>query len=159
MGSHRVGHDWSDLASAVPAKTKSWHLTLVQGSDGKESSCKTGDPGSIPRLGRAPGERNGYPLQYSCLENLRIEEPGGLQSMGSQRVRHYWVMDTFTLVHLIFQEFHWSVKYQRVGNSVLRHYSRTVVRVTSFAHTLEHYTEWDSKVCLISQESVQWSID
>ena len=39
------------------------------GSDGKESACNTGHPGSIPGLGRLPGEGNGYPLQYSCLEN------------------------------------------------------------------------------------------
>ena len=39
------------------------------GSDGKESACKAGDPGLIPALGRSPGERNGNPLQYSCLEN------------------------------------------------------------------------------------------
>ena len=39
------------------------------GSDGKESACQAGDPGLIPRLGRLPGEGNGYPLQYSCLEN------------------------------------------------------------------------------------------
>ena len=39
------------------------------GSDGKESACNTGDLGSIPGLGRSPGERNGRPLQYSCLEN------------------------------------------------------------------------------------------
>ena len=39
------------------------------GSDGKESTCNTGDPGSIPGLGRSPGEGNGYPLQYSCLED------------------------------------------------------------------------------------------
>ena len=39
------------------------------GSDGKESFCNAGDPGSIPRLGRYPGEGNGYPLQYSCLRN------------------------------------------------------------------------------------------
>ena len=39
------------------------------GSDGKESACSAGDPGSIPGPGRSPGERNGYPLQYSCLEN------------------------------------------------------------------------------------------
>ena len=36
---------------------------------GKESACSTGDPGSTPGLGRFPGEGNGYPLQYSCLEN------------------------------------------------------------------------------------------
>ena len=57
------------------------------GSDGKASACKVGDPGSIPGSGRSPGEGNGNPLQYSCLENS-IEEPCGLQSMGSQRVRH-----------------------------------------------------------------------
>ena len=40
-------------------------------SDGKESACNVGDPGSIPGLGRSPGEGNGYPLQYSCLENSK----------------------------------------------------------------------------------------
>ena len=39
------------------------------GSDGKESACNAGDPGSIPGSGKSPGERNGYPLLYSCLEN------------------------------------------------------------------------------------------
>ena len=39
------------------------------GSDGKASACSAGDPGSIPGLGRSPGEGNGNPLQYSCLEN------------------------------------------------------------------------------------------
>ena len=40
------------------------------GSDSKASAYNTGDPGSIPGLGRSPGEGNGNPLQYSCLENL-----------------------------------------------------------------------------------------
>ena len=35
----------------------------------KESACNAGDPGSIPGSGGSPGERNGNPLQYSCLEN------------------------------------------------------------------------------------------
>ena len=39
------------------------------GSDSKESTCDAGDLGSIPGLGRFPGEVNGDPLQYSCLEN------------------------------------------------------------------------------------------
>ena len=39
------------------------------GSDSKESACNTGDLGSIPGLGRTPGEWKGYPLQYSGLEN------------------------------------------------------------------------------------------
>ena len=38
-------------------------------SVGKESACNVGDLGSIPRLGRSPGEGKGYPLQYSGLEN------------------------------------------------------------------------------------------
>ena len=48
------------------------------GSDGKESACNAGDPGSIPRSGRSPGKGNGNPLQYSCLGT---EEPGGLQRL------------------------------------------------------------------------------
>ena len=39
------------------------------GSDSKESVCSAGDPGSIPGSGRSPEEGNGYPLQYSYLEN------------------------------------------------------------------------------------------
>ena len=58
------------------------------GLDSKESACNSGDPGLIIALGIFPGEGNGNPLQYSCPGNPRIEEPGGLQSMGSQRVRH-----------------------------------------------------------------------
>ena len=53
------------------------------------SASNAGDPGSIPGSGRAPGERNGYPLQYSCLENsMDREDPGGLWFVGSQRVGH-----------------------------------------------------------------------
>ena len=47
---------------------------LPGGSDGKESDCSAGVPGSIPKLGRSPGKRNGYPLQYSCLDNLMDRE-------------------------------------------------------------------------------------
>ena len=48
------------------------------GSDGKASTHNAGDPGSIPGSGRSSGEGNGNPLWYSCLENPRMEEPGGL---------------------------------------------------------------------------------
>ena len=57
----------------------------------KTSPANTGDArdeGSIPGSGRSPGEGNGNPLQYSCLGIPWTEEPGGLQSMGYQRVRH-----------------------------------------------------------------------
>ena len=44
-------------------------LGFPGGSAGKESTCNVGNMGSIPGLGRSPGEGNGYPLQYSGLEN------------------------------------------------------------------------------------------
>ena len=46
------------------------------------------DVGSVPGLGRSPGGGHGSPLQYSCLQNPRTEEPRGLQPIGSQRVVH-----------------------------------------------------------------------
>ena len=58
---------------------------------GKESTCNAGDMcrdmDSIPGLGRSFGERNGNPLQYSCLENPMDRKPGGLQPMWSQKGR------------------------------------------------------------------------
>jgi len=44
-------------------------LDFPGGSDGKVSAYNAGDPSSIPRSGRSPGEGNGNPPQYSCLEN------------------------------------------------------------------------------------------
>ena len=44
-------------------------VSFPDGSEGKASACNVGDLGSIPGLGRSPGEGNGNPLQYSCLEN------------------------------------------------------------------------------------------
>ena len=58
------------------------------GTNGKESACSAKDPGSIPGLGRSPGEGNGNPLQYSCLENSMDGGSWRLHSMGSQRVGH-----------------------------------------------------------------------
>ena len=69
---------------------------MVCGSDGKESPCNAGDLSLIPGWGRSPGKRNGYPLQCSCLEKSMEEEPGWLQSMGSQRVRHDWATNTIS---------------------------------------------------------------
>ena len=124
MGSHRVGHDWSDLAVAV-----AWLDEGFLGSSaGKESTFSSRDPVSIPGLRRSPGEGIGHPLQYSWASLVTqtvnnppavwetwvwllgwegpLEEgmtthssilawripmnrmPGGLQSMGLQRI---WV--------------------------------------------------------------------
>ena len=62
-----------------PRKWWLWYLTggyymqrdCPGGSNGKESACNAGDPSLIPGLGRSPGEGNGNPLQYSCLENSK----------------------------------------------------------------------------------------
>ena len=55
------------LGTGMETDTKSWGFS--DGSNGKEFACNVGDPGSVPGLGRSPGEGNGNPLQYSCLEN------------------------------------------------------------------------------------------
>ena len=57
------------------------------GADGKASAYSVGGPGSSPELGRASGEGNSTPLQYLAWKIPQTEEPGGLQSTGSQRVR------------------------------------------------------------------------
>ena len=44
-------------------------MGFLGGSDSKESACSAGDSGSVPGLGRCPGEGNGNPLQYSSLQN------------------------------------------------------------------------------------------
>ena len=65
------------------------------GSDSKESACNAGDPGSIPGLGRSPGEGTGNPLQYSCLQNPL--DRGGWRATVHwlQRVRQDWVINTY----------------------------------------------------------------
>ena len=63
-------------------------------SDGKKSTCSAGDLCSVPGLGRSSGGGHGNPLQCSCLENPMAEEPGGLQSMGSQRAGDTWALST-----------------------------------------------------------------
>ena len=60
--------DWEDPLEKGAA-THSSNLGFPFGSDGKESTCKVGDLGLIPGLGRSPGGGHGNPLQYSCLEN------------------------------------------------------------------------------------------
>ena len=86
MGSHRVGHDWSDLAATAAY----WEI-FPGGSDGKESSLGWEDP-----------LEKGVETHPSILawRFPWTEEPGGLQSIGSQRVWHNWATNfpTFPLV-------------------------------------------------------------
>ena len=64
-----------------------WQASLVA-QVVKESACNTGDPGLIPGLGRFPGEEKATHSSIRAREVPWTEEPGGLPSMGSQRVRH-----------------------------------------------------------------------
>ena len=57
------------ISFARSLKKPLWYKGFPGDSDGKVSACNAGDPGSIPGSGRYPGEGNGNPLQYSCLEN------------------------------------------------------------------------------------------
>ena len=72
---------------------------------GKESVCDARDAGNvglIPELGRSPGGGHDNPLKYSCLENLMEEEPGRLQSIGSQE----WDMteaSSYTCIPFLFK--------------------------------------------------------
>ena len=114
MRSHRVGHDWSDLAAAalhLPCSICTWwscQVVLVV----RNLPASTGDihVGWIPVSGRSPRGRHCNPLQYSCLENPMDYRgsvgPGGLQSMGSQRVGHDWS----SLAHTQAKDFNYIYK-------------------------------------------------
>ena len=58
-------------------------------SDHKESACNAGDMASIPWLGRSPGEVNGYPLQYSCLENSMDRGDWQARVYGATKSQHH----------------------------------------------------------------------
>ena len=72
------------------------------GSDDKASAYNAGDPGSIPGLGRSAGEGNGYNYSVLAWRILWTEEPEGIESMGSRRLRHNWVTKAFTSVHTYY---------------------------------------------------------
>ena len=68
------------------------------GADGKASAYNAGDPGSIPGLGRSPGEGNGTPLQYSCLENPM--DGGAWQATVQGATKSQTGLSDFTFFHL-----------------------------------------------------------
>ena len=79
-----------------------FHYGLSQDIEGKASACNAGDPGSIPGLGRSPGEGNGNPLRYSCLENPMDGEACRLQSMMRYSVWGRKESDTTEQLHFHF---------------------------------------------------------
>ena len=71
------------------------------GSDGKESACHVWDPGLIPGLGRSPGEGNGFPLQYSCLEYFMVRGVWQAAVHGVTKSRTWLSNSTFLLIYNI----------------------------------------------------------
>ena len=76
-------------AAAAPGSLKISRVTVTDSSAGKESACKAGDLGSIPGLGRSPGEGIDYPLQYSwaslvaqLVKNPPARQETWVQSLG-----------------------------------------------------------------------------
>ena len=70
------------------------------GSEDKASACSAGDPGSIPGLGRSPGEGNATPLQYSCLENPM--DRGAWQATVHGVAKSRTRLSDFTLTHNVY---------------------------------------------------------
>ena len=70
---------------------------LPGGSDSKDSACSAGDQGSIPEVGRSPGEGNGYPLQSPCLENSM--DRGALQATVHGATKSWTRLRTERLTH------------------------------------------------------------
>ena len=79
------------------------------GSDGKESACNAGEPGSIPGSGRSPEEGHGNPLQYSCLENPmdRGAWRATVQGISKSQTQLKWLTlsHTFTCAYIFFVYF------------------------------------------------------
>ena len=67
---------------------KQSNFLIPHSSVGKESVCSAGDPGTIPESGGYPGEGNGNPLQYSCLENPMDRRAWQVTVHGVTRVGH-----------------------------------------------------------------------
>ena len=86
-------------------------LGFPGGSAGKETACSAGDLGLIPGFGRFPGEGNGYPLQYSGLENSM-----DWISMGSQKVGHNWATLTSHIEQTVFFQ-RWPQQYNLIPHA------------------------------------------
>ena len=90
LGARKGKHtlEKASMHSAIIIKMNSEPVGFPHSSVGKEWVCNAGELGSIPGLGRSPGEGNGYPLQYSCLENPMGREAWQAIVHGVTKVGH-----------------------------------------------------------------------
>ena len=86
--SPRVTNSQTRLSNFTHFTYENLGNSILRGSDGKEIVCNAGDLGSIPGSGRSPGEGNGKPLQYSCLQNPMDRGAWWTTVHRSQRVGH-----------------------------------------------------------------------
>ena len=93
-GSQGVIHNWANTAILQ----KVIFIWSPYKKNSKESACNLGDLGLIPGSGRPQGKWTGYPPSILAWRIPWTEDPGGLQSMRSQRVGHHWATNTETLV-------------------------------------------------------------
>ena len=92
--SHLVG----SLDKAKEIQNTACSLRIISGgSAGKESACNRGDLCLIPGFGRSPGEGNGYPLQYSGLENRMDYSPRGYKESNMTELSPHWEDNTHLL--------------------------------------------------------------
>ena len=84
------------------------YMGFSSGSEGKQSACNAEDPGSIPGLERSPGERNGNPLQYSCLENSMDRGTWWVQGVTeSDRTERLTIHFSVYIPHLLYPFICW----------------------------------------------------
>ena len=110
LGSHRFGHDWSDLAAAAAARGKfvkpkirntHWHIWgFPHSSVGKESAYNAWHLGSNPGSGRSLGEGHSYLFQYTCLETPMDRGVWRATIHGVSKVRHDLVTKPLTLAYI-----------------------------------------------------------
>ena len=96
-GLHACGQHTVNFFSLVGDSVSAKELKGF-GSVSKESACSAGDPGSIPGLGRSPGEGNGNTLQYLCLENLMDRKAWWAAVHGVAKSRDDWATNTCLLI-------------------------------------------------------------
>ena len=120
----RASPRWSEAAGAMPTALKPGHTRRILLEPGREQHVVTevplvaqtvknlpavaGHPSSIPRSGRSPGGGHGYPLSTLAWRIPRTEEPGGLRSMGSQRVGDDRATNPFTLRAVMGHDSRWT---------------------------------------------------
>ena len=102
---------------------------ILGASDSKESACNAGDLGLVPGLGRSPGEENGYPLQYSCLEKtLMLGKIEGRRRRGWQRMR--WLGGVTDSMNMSLSKLQEMVKDREAGRVAVHGVAKSQTRLS-----------------------------